>query len=823
MSGRTGSGKGGTEAPPRPITPFPELAAGPDGGPPANSETPSTPRASPSLPRISTRQPDLDLSSEIARLHGRAPPFVENLSEGPLKTLLVALSVNTWLQLGLFCGGLLLTCIALKYLVPNLAPPAFAFFLIFLVATLHFSRTPLTTSLPATLVLVLWSILLYSVDLYQGFKPAGYFLLSLLVVGTVSSLWYNALVIRVAEQNTQIRTLRNELRSADQISGMPTPDAQEQQLAYVRQSEDEIRELRKHYSSLLYHLMMFGGLRPGDSSGVSGDTNYNSITRATWQVLKHGLGAERAEILFLDPEAGQLYCVKAFARDVGPATASATPSPFIESAGPTGDRAEELPSDKMRMTISLREDNLFGIAIDHRRMVLRREIEADPLLRGLERKTPCPVHTLVPLVVGEQVLGVINISDCSRESFSEEDVQLLRITAQLASLSLSHAQIFLQTKEELEAAKVLTKDEREKRAEVLKVFKTLVSSNIVDEILENPDVMNSRRQKITVMFVDLRGFTSLSEKLDASIVVDLLNDFFEALTPILFRYGGTLDKYIGDEIMALFGAPFGKPDDTRNAVLCAVEMKARFEQLRARWHERAGIDIGMGIAINTGEGIIGSLGSSAVKNFTAIGDVVNTAARLEGLSGRGQIFITRSTYDEVCDHIVAKQHPSQHVKGKEKALEIFEVLSLKLPDTDSSSSSSIRTTVPVPELASPMEPPPDAPAAPPPPTAPQPSPSSGFGSSRDLASRASTAAPTPPSEAATRGTPPPPRSAAQPASSRDLARQVSGKTVPPPAQAASTSQGPSDRPAVIYCPVCNHENRGTGLSTCEGCRRPLMG
>ena len=654
-------------------SPFPELRG---------QDDPARPPSGIKLPSGQGAAQEMDLSMELQQLREHSP-ILDSMQDSAFKTAARFLLRSFWLQFLLFFVLSVVVVaapmLASKFTGVPLQPGAFAYFMYFLLATLFFTRQRYKESFSALVLILLISVTFHLLQLYPGFKPTLYFWLTLVLVGGVNAFYYNDFTVTIGEQNLELRALRRELMATDRLVGKVSTKGGADEMAFVKKAQEEVAQTRAHYSSLIANLMQFGSGGPdiergrGATAGAGGGAlNYAGITRACWQVLKRSLGATRAEILFFDSTRNVLYTVKAFV-----SAANAAEGPFGFSAAPS----EEISADKAKMTIPLEKESLFKHCVVNRRTILRNDIDREPTLRELEAKTPCPVHTLVPLLDGDSVLGVINISECPKTELSDEDKIILRTTSRLAAMALAHAQTFLQTKDELEQAKVLSVEERKKRAEILKMFKTLVSANIVEEILNDPSVMNPKRQRLTIVFVDLRGFTTLSERLDAALVVELLDDFFETLTPLIFKYGGTLDKYIGDEIMALWGAPFAKPGDTKNAILCTVEMMSAMESVKVRWKAKKDLDVAMGIAINTGDAIVGSIGSSANKNFTAIGDAVNTAARLEGLSEANQILMTRATYDDVRDVVKVRQLASQKVKGKEVELEIYEVIGLKIEGT----------------------------------------------------------------------------------------------------------------------------------------------
>jgi len=198
-----------------------------------------------------------------------------------------------------------------------------------------------------------------------------------------------------------------------------------------------------------------------------------------------------------------------------------------------------------------------------------------------------------------------------------------------------------------------------------------VSHQVAQQILTQGGLnVNGERRDVTLLFADIRGFTAFSEKLPPERVVALLNEYLAAMTDIVFRYDGTVDKFLGDGLMVIFGAPLSHPDDVRRALNCANEMRAAFNQLRVKWRSAGLPDLDLGIGINTGEAVVGSIGSSKRLDYTAIGDVVNTAQRLQALATGGQILISKTTRECGAGRL-AEPLGLKQVKGKREAIEVF--------------------------------------------------------------------------------------------------------------------------------------------------------
>ncbi len=218
--------------------------------------------------------------------------------------------------------------------------------------------------------------------------------------------------------------------------------------------------------------------------------------------------------------------------------------------------------------------------------------------------------------------------------------------------------------------------EQVQRRHIQEVFGRCVDSTVVKQIAESgldPQLGGNRRW-ITVMFADIRGFTPYSEKHDAEEVVGRLNEYFTAMSEVIFRHRGTIDKYMGDAIMVFYGEPVPMEDHAQEAVRAAVEMQAMMHHLQNRW---GGTGFSQGIGIHTGEVIVGWMGSPSKKEYTVIGDTVNTAFRLEGVAAAEQVLISDATYQAVRNHVEVRTLEPVRLKGKREPLQVYEVTGLK--------------------------------------------------------------------------------------------------------------------------------------------------
>jgi len=198
---------------------------------------------------------------------------------------------------------------------------------------------------------------------------------------------------------------------------------------------------------------------------------------------------------------------------------------------------------------------------------------------------------------------------------------------------------------------------------------------VVKQMLDNPESfkLGGVMQTITVLFADIRGFTRISEHAAPEKIVQLLNRYFSAMTDIIFAHGGTLDKYLGDGIMVLFGAPTTTPKDAANALSAAVAMQRRMLSINDELTKEGYPEIGIGIGLHTGEVIVGYIGSEKRSEYTAIGDAVNTASRLESNARGGQILISEATAQAARTRYHLTPRDPISVKNREQPVPLFEV------------------------------------------------------------------------------------------------------------------------------------------------------
>ena len=214
------------------------------------------------------------------------------------------------------------------------------------------------------------------------------------------------------------------------------------------------------------------------------------------------------------------------------------------------------------------------------------------------------------------------------------------------------------------------------RRKIMYAFRKYVAPQVVDEISKNQNYqlkLGGEKRHIAVLFVDIRGFTPLSEALEPEQVVEILNEYLSLVTDAIFKNGGTLDKFIGDAAMAIFNAPFDSEDYIYKAVCAAKDIAAGSDRIASKFMERFGKKVSYGIGVNCGYAVVGNIGSEFRMDYTAIGDTVNTAARLEANAKAGQILISEFVYDNLRERIEVTEIGEIPLKGKSKGVMVYEV------------------------------------------------------------------------------------------------------------------------------------------------------
>lgn len=295
--------------------------------------------------------------------------------------------------------------------------------------------------------------------------------------------------------------------------------------------------------------------------------------------------------------------------------------------------------------------------------ILSQDAKTDEQFHGAESIVSQGVRSTIcaPLVTPSDVHGVIYADRLDPfAAFSADHLEMISAVAALTAVTV----------ETIKAHKRLAREEVARAN-----YSRFMPEYVVQQLLENPDSfrLGGANQMITVLFADIRGFTAISEKENPEDVVRLLNHYFTAMSEIIFEHGGTLDKYIGDGLMALFGAPTATPEDARNALNAAVAMQRELLKLKEELSDDGFSRISVGIGLHTGIATIGYIGSERRSEYTAIGDTVNLASRLESNTAGGQILISEATARAAGNVFPLFRRDPIMVKNRQQPVDLYEV------------------------------------------------------------------------------------------------------------------------------------------------------
>jgi len=271
----------------------------------------------------------------------------------------------------------------------------------------------------------------------------------------------------------------------------------------------------------------------------------------------------------------------------------------------------------------------------------------------------------LPLLHGADLLGLMHLDSLfTSNAFTEKDLQICTGMAAQAAIAIQNARL---------ASRI------EKEAQTRAQISRLIPPSVVEQVLKGTLTIEKggRLNEITMLFSDIRGFTTMSDGRPPEEVVNTLNEYFEVMVDVLFQYQGTLDKFVGDEIIGLFGAPIPIDDAPFKAVACALMMMHGLEEFNRTRASEGLSAIRIGIGINTGNVITGSIGSTRALQYTAIGDAMNVASRLVNVASSGEVIISESTYRYVADRVDATALPPVKVKGKADELKVYRVNGLR--------------------------------------------------------------------------------------------------------------------------------------------------
>jgi class 3 adenylate cyclase len=293
----------------------------------------------------------------------------------------------------------------------------------------------------------------------------------------------------------------------------------------------------------------------------------------------------------------------------------------------------------------------------------RNGFEVCRFLRGVEETKDLPVLLLTSLnEVADRVKGI----ECGADEFLSKPVDRAELQTRVKAVL---------------RAKFYRQQIMEKNALLQQVLSHWHSEDVVARIKEDSGLLKlgGERKHVTVLFADLCGFTRYSESVSPEEAMDTLNQTFGRLAKLVGDNRGTFDKYIGDCLMAFYGAPVSFGNDAVNAVRTAVQMQREFRTLKAKWIDGPRADLGLAIGLNSGEVVVGNVGSEKLMGYTVIGDAVNVAARIQAEAGEGQILLGETTYALISGVAVAEKAGETTLDGRVKPVAVFELVRLFTP------------------------------------------------------------------------------------------------------------------------------------------------
>lgn len=354
-------------------------------------------------------------------------------------------------------------------------------------------------------------------------------------------------------------------------------------------------------------------------------------------------------------------------------------------------KGQKLDQPEEEKEETLIPSGLVHYVIRTKRTVVINDVQRDFQFKDLpylQMRKPRSVLCM-PLINHKNLIGIVYLENTlTTGAFTQGIQEGLNLLSKQLAISLENAILYKDlgdkvTQNQNLVSKLQVKVEEQEKT--LKIFSQFVPGPVVKKTLASKTEMSlleGELREVAVMFCDIRNFTSISEELEPTIVVELLNEFYALMTEIIQKYGGTVTNFIGDEIMAAFGAPVAIKRFEENSVLCALEMAASVQQLNERYKEKIDATIRIGIGINSGSVVAGILGSKAKLAYSIIGDIVNTAKRIESLTKdlNNGILISESIYLNSASKIDVKGWEPIQVKGKKEKLIVYEVIGKKVDD-----------------------------------------------------------------------------------------------------------------------------------------------
>ncbi len=434
---------------------------------------------------------------------------------------------------------------------------------------------------------------------------------------------------RLARSMNEIRAEMDRVGNSMTMIGTRTPvQVREKTVAVPQLSSEEVVKMGRAYRRL-------SALHRA-SQVMASNFELNARLSSLLDIALDVMDAERGFLMLR--EEGTTNLIVKVARGMGRDLEASSPSMGVAGRAAI-DGEPVLMADRSK-------DREFGM----RESIIRNQIRA---------------AMAVPLAIHDRVIGSIYVDTTKASSaFGEEDLELFQSLANQSALAIDNVRLHQQVVEE------------EKKRDNLGRF---LSPAIVEQIIseESRLELGGRKQRVTTMFCDIRGSSKIAEQLQPQQLIELLNEHFTAMTAIIFGYHGTLDKYIGDELMAVFGSPLCAPDDAMRAVRAALAILQRNAELNEQRRQEGRTTLDLGIGIETGEVIVGYVGSPQRMEFTVVGDRVNTAKRFCDMAGPGTVVVGQELWDEIKDRVASQPIGAVMLKGKAQPVNAHEIIALK--------------------------------------------------------------------------------------------------------------------------------------------------
>jgi len=490
-----------------------------------------------------------------------------------------------------------------------------------------------------TLIICFTCILSYIFDFSPNFVPSITLLLSYFGVG-LSLSYLNNKQQKNIERLIHLKT--DKKRLTNRISIL------EKQLDSNLEIIQGIKEKLTERTVKLYALMI-------NIREITSSINIDKIMQGIVDILVQGLGVKSGQIFIIDKENGEAYTIRNFS----------VAGTNITEHGEIRRKLKEMP--------------LLNYIISHKEMITLDDLKRNPELLNIRKKSSLPAKILAPLMVDNEVKAIINISEREKNDLVDDEMLLINAIISSSTIALKNAEIFNLNHEELKRVRKLSDFERKRQSKVKELFQKYVSQNVVDQLLESNEgiVLGGQNREIAILLLDIRGFTTFSEQNSPEVVVELLNTFFKIVSGIILDFRGTIDKFMGDAVLAFFGAPVSFDKAYINAIDCGFKILSEAVVLNDMFKRKYNFDFKIGMTVNFGKAVVGNIGSEKRMEYTAIGDCVNTTARLEDIAGGGQLLVPESLFRLIQNDVVSEKIGEFKLKGKREPVGVYNLRSWK--------------------------------------------------------------------------------------------------------------------------------------------------